>query len=72
MSANISLVHDDPRFIEEAAAALRTAGHDVSTFRTRSMLSTRLKPRRASKFWSYACSLFPDDRMAWRYPIWRE
>jgi DNA-binding NtrC family response regulator len=32
MSANIILVHDDPRFIEEAAAALRTAAHDVSTF----------------------------------------
>jgi DNA-binding NtrC family response regulator len=26
------LVHDDPSFIEEAAAALRTAGHDVATF----------------------------------------
>jgi hypothetical protein len=32
MSADIILVHDDPRFIEEAALALRTAGHDVSTF----------------------------------------
>jgi DNA-binding NtrC family response regulator len=32
MSANIILVHDHPRFIEEAGAALRTAGHDVSTF----------------------------------------
>jgi hypothetical protein len=29
------------------------------------MLSTRLRPHRASKFWSHACSLLPDDRMAW-------
>jgi len=29
---HVILVHDDPRFIEEAAAALRTAGYDVATF----------------------------------------
>jgi DNA-binding NtrC family response regulator len=29
---HVILVHDDPSFIEEAAAALRTAGHDVATF----------------------------------------
>jgi DNA-binding NtrC family response regulator len=33
MSANIIFVHDDPEFIEEAAAALRLAGHKVVTFR---------------------------------------
>ena len=30
--AHVILVRDDPRFIEQAAAALRTAGHDVATF----------------------------------------
>jgi hypothetical protein len=29
MPANIILVHDDPEFIEEAAAALRLAAHNV-------------------------------------------
>ena len=29
---HVILVHDDPSFIEEAAAALRTTGHDVATF----------------------------------------
>jgi DNA-binding NtrC family response regulator len=33
MSANIIFVHDDPEFLEEAAAALRLAGHKVATFR---------------------------------------
>jgi DNA-binding NtrC family response regulator len=32
MSANIIFVHDDPEFLEEAAAALRLAGHKVDTF----------------------------------------
>jgi len=32
MPANIVLVHDDPRFAEEAAAAVRLAGHDVMIF----------------------------------------
>jgi hypothetical protein len=32
MSANIIFVHDDPQFIERAAAALRLAGHKVATF----------------------------------------
>jgi DNA-binding NtrC family response regulator len=33
MPANIILVHDDPEFIEGAAAALRLAGHNVVMFR---------------------------------------
>src|SRR6266404_6483909 len=32
MPGNIIMVHDDPRFIEEATAALRSAGHDIATF----------------------------------------
>jgi DNA-binding NtrC family response regulator len=32
MAANVIMVHDDPRFIEEAAAALRLAGHELTTF----------------------------------------
>jgi DNA-binding NtrC family response regulator len=32
MPANIILVHDDPEFIDEAAAALRLAGHKVVAF----------------------------------------
>jgi DNA-binding NtrC family response regulator len=32
MPANIILVHDDPKFVEEAAAALVRAGHQVATF----------------------------------------
>lgn len=33
MPADIIMIHDDPRFIEEAAAALRSAGNDIATFR---------------------------------------
>jgi hypothetical protein len=33
MPANIILVHDDPAFIEGAAAALSLAGHKVVMFR---------------------------------------
>jgi DNA-binding NtrC family response regulator len=33
MPANIILTHDDPEFIEEAAAALSLAGHKVIVFR---------------------------------------
>lgn len=33
MPAHIILVHDDPEFIEEATAALKSAGHDVLTLR---------------------------------------
>jgi len=32
MSANIMLLHDDPEFIAGTAAALRLAGHQVTTF----------------------------------------
>jgi DNA-binding NtrC family response regulator len=32
MSANVIMVHDSPRFVEEAVAALRLAGLDVVTF----------------------------------------
>ncbi len=33
MSAKILMVHDEPKFSEEAAAALGLAGHAVATFR---------------------------------------
>ena len=33
MLANIIIVHDDLEFIEKAAAALRSAGHDIVMFR---------------------------------------
>ena len=32
MPATVIMVHDDPKFVEEAAAALRSAGHQIATF----------------------------------------
>lgn len=32
LPANIIMVHDDPGFVDEAAAALRLAEHDIVTF----------------------------------------
>jgi hypothetical protein len=44
MSANIIFVHDDPEFIEEAAAALRLAGHKVVTFREPTLNAVETAP----------------------------
>jgi DNA-binding NtrC family response regulator len=32
MPASVVIVHDDPVFLDTAAAALRNAGHEVATF----------------------------------------
>jgi DNA-binding NtrC family response regulator len=32
MGTGIIVVHDDPAFVDQVAAGLRTAGHDVTTF----------------------------------------
>src|SRR5215468_11982485 len=45
MPANIIMVHDDPGFVEEAAAALRFAGNDIVTFADPNEALTALENR---------------------------
>jgi len=45
MPATVIMVHDDPSFVEEAATALRSAGHDIVTFADPTQALTALENR---------------------------